>query len=298
MENIREIVMKYPYIAMDTEFPGVVVRPVGNDIMGDLPYQTLRANCDLLKLIQLGLSFTDENGNFPDGCACWQLNFKFDLNEDIHAEDSIELLKQSGIDFNKFEKFGIDVQYFGELLMMSGLVLNDEVKWLSFSSSYDFGYLLKTLTCSELPQDEHTFMTLLHEYFPKLFDIKYAMSSANVYGGLSYLAEQLQVARIGPIHQAGSDSLLTSQTYFAFMLKHFPGPDQEERFQGQLFGLGSSSNKNRSQQSGNNSQGNSLYRQNSGSGSGYSSFGHVSESVSYNGGGSSTYTEASYDDGR
>ena len=58
---------------------------------------------------------------------------------DIFAEDSIELLKSSGIDFIKFEECGIDVQYFGELMMMSGLVLNEEVKWISFHSSYDFG---------------------------------------------------------------------------------------------------------------------------------------------------------------
>ena len=43
------------------------------------------------------------------------------------------------------------LQYFGELMMMSGLVLTDEVKWISFHGSYDFAYLLKTLTCCELP---------------------------------------------------------------------------------------------------------------------------------------------------
>ena len=46
---------------MDTEFPGVVARPTG-DNYGDAQYQTLRCNVDLLKLIQLGLSFTDGDG--------------------------------------------------------------------------------------------------------------------------------------------------------------------------------------------------------------------------------------------
>lgn len=92
--------------------------------------------------------------------------------DDIFAQDSIELLKTSGIDFEKFDKFGIDVQYFGELMMMSGLVLNDEIKWISFHSKYDFGYLMKTLTCTELPMDEQGFLDLLFTYFPCIYDVK------------------------------------------------------------------------------------------------------------------------------
>lgn len=90
----------------------------------------------------------------------------------MFAQDSIELLKSSGIDFDKFDKFGIDVQYFGELMMMSGLVLNDEMKWISFHSGYDFGYLLKTLTCMDLPLDEPGFLDLLLTYFPNFYDVK------------------------------------------------------------------------------------------------------------------------------
>jgi len=47
----------------------------------------------MLKIIQLGLSFSDGSGNWAEGCACWQFNFKFSLTEDMFAEDSIELLK-------------------------------------------------------------------------------------------------------------------------------------------------------------------------------------------------------------
>lgn len=42
-------------------------------------YQTLRCNVDMLRLIQLGLTFADEAGNVPEGCPTWQFNFQFSL---------------------------------------------------------------------------------------------------------------------------------------------------------------------------------------------------------------------------
>lgn len=52
---------------------------------------------------------------------------EFKLSEDMYAQDSIELLKNSGIDFASNEARGIDVHRFGELLMSSGIVLSEEV---------------------------------------------------------------------------------------------------------------------------------------------------------------------------
>ena len=37
---------------------------------------------------------------------------------------------------------------------------------------YDFGYLLKILTCLPLPATEAEFFELLNLYFPNIFDIK------------------------------------------------------------------------------------------------------------------------------
>ena len=60
---------------------------------------------------------------------------EFKMSDDMYAQDSIELLKQSGIDFVQNEKRGIDVQDFGELLMTSGVVLNNEVGPLQRSAA-------------------------------------------------------------------------------------------------------------------------------------------------------------------
>jgi CCR4-NOT transcription complex subunit 7/8 len=93
----------------------------------------------------------------------------------MYAQDSIDLLTRSGIEFRNHAERGIEVgrrsrslyictfgpdltppiqvqvDVFGELLMSSGLVLNPDVKWISFHSGYDFGYLLKLLTNAPLP---------------------------------------------------------------------------------------------------------------------------------------------------
>ena len=60
-------------------------------------------------------------------------NFFFILcREDMYAQDSIDLLNRAGIQFKRHEEEGIDVGDFAELLITSGLVLNEDVKWLSF----------------------------------------------------------------------------------------------------------------------------------------------------------------------
>lgn len=225
----------------DTEFPGIVARPTGN--VTDYNYQTVKYNVDLLKVIQLGITFADAEGNLAEGTCTWQFNFRFDLNEDMYAQDSIDFLKQSGIDFDKQQKKGIDVQDFGELIMSSGLVMNEEVKWISFHGCYDFGYLLKLLTCAPLPQSESQFFELLHEFFPSLYDIKYLLRSIhniNLSGGssLQKIAEHLQVTRVGPQHQAGSDSLVTCRTFFKLVELYFDRSIEDRGYSGVIYGLG------------------------------------------------------------
>jgi len=240
--TIRQVVQKYHYVAMDTEFPGVVARPIGEfRSSADYQYQLLRCNVDLLRIIQLGLSFMDEEGNTPTGFTTWQFNFKFNLNEDMYAQDSIDLLQHSGIQFKKHEEDGIDPLDFAELLMSSGIVLMDNIKWLSFHSGYDFGYLLKLLRDQNLPVDEGEFFELLRLYFPTIYDVKYLMNSCkNLKGGLQEVADQLELRRVGPQHQAGSDSLLTGMAFFKMREMFFEDNIDNAKYCGHLYGLGTS----------------------------------------------------------
>lgn len=199
----------------------------------------------MLKLIQLGVTLTNEHGELAEveGYPCsWQLNFReFSLDEDPYAEDSIELLQEAGIDFDRNNANGVDIHVFSELLMTSGMVLNETVHWIGFAAQYDVAYLLKALTCRPLPESEDDFFELVEVYFPNLYDIKYlpvVKFVAELQGGLSRLAETLEVQRVGTSHQAGSDSLLTACTFFKLIEKYYPNLDYVKQHSGKIAGLG------------------------------------------------------------
>ncbi|KAL3910023.1 MAG: hypothetical protein SGILL_007853, partial [Bacillariaceae sp.] len=137
-------------------------------------------------------------------------------------------------------RHGIDPRLFGELLMVSGLVLDDRVKWVTYHAGYDFAYLLKLLTSQDLPPEEKGFFELLRIYFPKVYDIKYMTTLCDGHqfmGGLQRLADELGCQRLGAEHQAGSDSLLTMSAYFA-LLKAKLSSVAEKRYANELFGYG------------------------------------------------------------
>lgn len=293
MANLRELVDTYPYIAMvakpspedcvpgtyysfqDTEFPGIVGRPIGSfTSKADYHYQTLRVNVDLLKMIQLGITLFKTDGSLPSNdpdkpyqqqnmisAPCtWQFNFQFSLENDMYASDSTAMLSKAGLDFDRHATHGIDPNKFAALLISSGLVMFSDVKWISFHSGYDFGYLMKMMMNKELPPDETQFHALLEKYFPSLLDIKYIVKYVGSRGsindnqsltaeasqiiqnisqksGLQDLANELGIQRIGIQHQAGSDSLLTGQVYFKMREKIFNGEIDEDRYIGQIWGL-------------------------------------------------------------
>ncbi|KAJ3756509.1 ribonuclease H-like domain-containing protein [Lentinula raphanica] len=240
LQLLRQAIETYPYIAMDTEFPGVVARPIGNfKTLSDYHYQTMRCNVDLLKIIQVGITLSDEEGRYPPDGSTWQFNFRFSLNEDVYAPESIELLQKSGIDFQRHEDIGILPNDFAELMITSGLVLAPETRWISFHSGYDFGYFVKLLTAESLPTTEDSFFELLRIWFPTVYDIKFMMRATKAMkGGLQDLADDLGVQRVGISHQAGSDSLLTSSAFFKMIETYFQDGFDDDEYNGKLYGLG------------------------------------------------------------
>ncbi|GMN56936.1 hypothetical protein TIFTF001_026058 [Ficus carica] len=237
-EMIKSIVKEFKYVAMVTEFPGYVYQQY--QISGPY-YNFLKKNVNDTKLIQLGLTFFDEKRNLPTcgtGKYCvWQFNFReFDELEDKHAcaPESIELLKKHGIKFDEFKEKGVDIHRFGELLMSSGIVMKDptrlnQVHWIVFHGSFDFGYVVKLLRGERLPETQERFLNLLETYIPNFYDVKHVIKfTNNLYGGLQDVANALRVRRIGASHQAGSHSLLTGLVFMK--LKESHSTDRIEKY--------------------------------------------------------------------
>lgn len=216
MANIRQLIKKYNYVAMDTEFPGVVAKPLGSfKSQTSFAYQQLRCNVDILNIIQLGISISDENGRRPEKVHTWQFNFFFNLDADMYSQESIDLLLRAELNFKKHMDKGIDVREFGSLLITSGLVMSEDIVWISFHSAYDFAYLIKILTGNLMQEREEDFYRYMNVLFPVFYDFKYLIRSTEyVRKGLQEISNDLGVFREGTAHQAGSDALLTSLAFF------------------------------------------------------------------------------------
>ncbi len=237
---ISKLLEEYNYIGMDTEFPGTVYNIT--NMSKDFYFRTLKMNVDSLKLIQLGITLTNEKGEFPKNYPyhTWQFNFQFDKNSDKILQASLNLLERGGIDFDKLKNKGIKHKIFAEYFMISGLVLNPDITWISFHGCYDFGYLLKLLLNSKLPKNEKEFMDLLNTYFINYYDIRTLVKGKdNLQGSLNRLAQYLEVWREGKTHQAGSDSVVTIDVYFKLIKNGLIDENKLAKNKNILFGVDS-----------------------------------------------------------
>lgn len=212
MDRMRDIAEEYPYVALETHFPGIVSRPTGHfRDHAEYNYQMLKCNVDLVKVIRISFTFSDSKGARPRSTSTWAFNFHFDSETDLISPEALERLRaaRGSADLDRLRTHGIDEHQFGELLTSSGIVLNEDVRWVSFSGCneftqrlpalgrskssgmtlsqlcedsagapwvvfcglYDFGCLLQLLTSEALPDETQGFFDLLHIFFPSRCDL-------------------------------------------------------------------------------------------------------------------------------
>lgn len=223
---IMQVANSYRYVTIDTEFPGLLYQTTTHprDLAPEQRYSLVKANVDNLKLIQLGLTFSNRDG---DDAITWEFNFRgFNPMTDSHAPTSVELLKSQGIDFCKNYTQGVDPDRFAFLFWSSGLPCNPNKIWITFHGAYDIAYLMKLISRQRLPDHMHMFFYFVTAYFGRdVFDVKHLIKSCNgLYGGLENVAKILKVERvIGRAHNAGSDSLLTWAVYNQMLKIFFKG---------------------------------------------------------------------------
>ena len=237
LKHMSSYLDEYNYIGMDTEFPGITVK-IGQYTQ-DFYYKSIKANVDELKLIQLGITLCNSKRESPPNVTTWQFNFQFDIKNDKYSSESLNLLIKSGINFDNLRTKGIPHNLFAEYFIISGLLLNPNVHWISYHGSSDFAYLLKYILNESLPKSEKEFTEKVCLYFPSHYDIKVLIQGKdNLKGGLNKIASVLDIYRTGEEHQAGSDSIVTAAVFFSLISMNILTIESVHSFENIIYGLG------------------------------------------------------------
>jgi len=200
-------------VALDMEFPGFLRQQPRSDAPGAkaAKYQALRENVDHLRPIQLGVAVAG-----PDGVlrGVWSFNLSFNLNVDLHTEKSVAFLRAAGFDFQRLADEGIEASALGLRLARSRLVKSLHSsklpQWVTFSGTYDLGYLIKLLTANRpLPYSSIAYDAALEAFCPHRHELRDNLP----HGSLDAVAKQHGVVRRGVAHTAGSDALLTLELF-------------------------------------------------------------------------------------
>lgn len=197
MCNLRDCAEVYPHVAIEVLVPKVVASPTGpfGEYL-EYNYQMMRCNVDLNRALQISLTLADAKGNRPKGVSgTWRFNFDYNPNKDFFLQETLDQL----CDLSKHQSQGIGSANFGELMMGSGLVLSDDVKWIAFTGDsglsepskprtglyshasepperrfcglYGYSYLLQLLMCQELPETVEGFREVMDLFFPSRCDL-------------------------------------------------------------------------------------------------------------------------------
>ncbi|XP_038890962.1 putative CCR4-associated factor 1 homolog 8 [Benincasa hispida] len=226
---------RFPVIVIDTEFPGFI-RSTPRGAPKEHLYQDLKFNLNHLKILQLGLTLVDENGNVG---MTWEFTFSdFDEQTDLSNPTSIQFLKNKGLDFKKQREEGIRSAEF-QLAFLPILCSNRIVKWVTFHGIYDVAYLLKLMVIKSMPESVVEFAIIARCFLGTVSDLKYIIRNCeyllNGELGLKKLAKLLNIVNDIPTHHlAGFDSLLIASAYAKMKKMH---EFSSENLDGFLYGL-------------------------------------------------------------
>lgn len=160
MSLIRSLMPTFPFVAVDTQFPGVVhPHPRGAGVTADDRYAAVRANADELCLLQLGITLSAADGRLPvDGALVefmWEFDFAgFDARYHRHAPESVQFLRAQGFDFEAARLAGVPALAFAAELAASGILGLRGVTWVAFGGMYDVAFLLRLATGGAAAGDE------------------------------------------------------------------------------------------------------------------------------------------------
>ncbi|KAJ1287899.1 hypothetical protein BS78_02G045900 [Paspalum vaginatum] len=247
---IESLLPKFPYMAVDTEFPGTVHRPAGPvyGLTVEERYDLLKRNVDDLQLIQIGLTLFDSGGRLPGLGATryvWEFSLReFDVRSHLHAPESIAMLRDKGVDFDRTREHGVDAAALGPRLrkwLRAGL---GRAGVVTFSGGYDIAYLVKMMFGAgyKMPKKAEEFEGIAKALLRRrrLFDVKEMAGHcpSDLRGGLSSVAVKLNVERaVGEAHKAGSDSLLTCHVFMKMKECFFDDDDELTRLAGVITGI-------------------------------------------------------------
>lgn len=260
-QTIRRLFPQYNYISISTEFVGTLARPIGNfRSREDYHYQTMRANVDLLNPIQVGISLSDVYGNKPENePSTWQFNLEFDISKEMISSESLDLLRKLAINSEMHKTNGIKTFEFAQLMIESGLLMDENITWITYHSAYDLGFLINILMNDIMPNNRKDFEWWVHEYMPSLFDLnllykivrgyKYSPSQGNLQPQqqpphmevtLATLANDIGLPRFPVFTTTGGQSLLMLLSFCQLnkMFMHtFPDGSDFDTIKNVIYGI-------------------------------------------------------------
>lgn len=221
----------------------------------------MRSNVDFLNPIQIGVSMCDANGNKPeDGPSTWQFNFHFDEGQEMMSSESFELLQKSGINFDNHLNNGIDMFEFSQLMIDSGLLMDDSITWITYHAAYDFGFLVNILTNNCMPNNREDFEWWVHRFLPNFYDLNLICKVIQDFRQqqqqqqpqqqqpqqqpqqftLASLAEDLGISRFPLFTTTAGQSLLTSLGFFQLSklsMNKLPNGTTFETYRNLIYGI-------------------------------------------------------------